>query len=661
MTVPAFPDGGREGRETPVRCDGRALGDHGNRADSLKKQLVMKRLQERMSHDGKVPRDVRTWALDVAGIRPRQLQRWISQVRAGHVDHILAHGDVSDQHEIFRLQRIRAGQRPSAWDCAFNEQLIREIDSYDNPQRAWEVMHARKDHPLFGIGRSTFYAQYAKVRTSVQRGTRESLASMREHEMSARLTTDGEPIWFIDEFDTKTNAYYGGQIVSPRLLWIRDRETGFPESFIVLPHAARSEDTLSVVGLAALGGQFELDGEVVEYSGTPPYLGSDQGGALFSAEVRERLGFVGMRPFVGASRTPQHQGSIEVPHDVFAQALARRQGTRRTPANHSGNPYSTGVADFADVFAACEDVIDWLRSQLRTDTARHAGRTAAEYKRDLLKTGELQLQSVKDAHLAELAEIVDEREHNPKKGVRWNKDDYTSVELAQWGEHETVRVAKFSGNDDILFVRDSSGQFLSIVKRYELFSHDELFAILEAREARRDWVDQANKERAKNQKNGQSPPVRDGGGMSADFRSSVRPDAPLPPEQLVELPQFQRLAEHRDAIELLARLSAEQLQTLTDLLSSQRADDSPAGPAEQESAGESTTSPTAATAGDAADAGSVEALAEAQDQPRRQRPNRARTPRAGAPEPTGITPDALAAGRERRKRRNANNNQGETP
>lgn len=150
--------------------------------------------------------------------------------------------------------------------------------------------------------------------------------------------------WSIDEYDLKVTANHYGLQVEPKVLIVRDRCSGLPLSYVVLPRAATGTDTGVVLAAAAIGYTVthpDDPAREVRVTGVARHLTSDQGGSFLGetgTAAARRLG-------IGLTPVPSHQPQANGDHEVMHQSLLR--GANANPSPPSATTSSTPSASSA--------------------------------------------------------------------------------------------------------------------------------------------------------------------------------------------------------------------------------------------------------------------------------------------------------------------------
>ena len=575
--LPGRPEPRLQAVAEPRLSDGRRKGDHGNRADTRVRDIVMGKLEAAATAGTPVsPAQLADWAL-MAGVGVRQLQRWRKEVLHKHAQGVVDQPlHAVDDIVLYKAREVLDKGARTPFIPALD--VIEEIHTkFATPHKAWLTLSKDPAHPLYGMSRATFYQGLDRVQKGVRAGLLRGVPAMREHTLSLprQMVDQVNHRWSIDEYEVKVEILdpLSGVVEPTKLhvLIVRDEHDDLPRAwrrFLAKPNSA---DAAALIAEAVIG--WEHDG--VQVVGPAEYLRCDQG--FISAEMRRKMAFLGTQLSPAGSYWPDGNGGHERPHRDYGALLRLLPGATKGPEDHTGAPYGKGTyATLAEVDAALEALFDEARFTHRPNTARHAGRTRFELYRDCVEQGMVaDRPQLTDANVAPLAITVGERLANARAGVRFRKHDYLSAEFAEHGYTGPVTVGTLRADDGeapaTLYAFDDDGRFLALLWRRDLIPDAELAYITQLRRERRQYVHTVHRTTHVDRKartnvaplpapSGADPQPLQGSLDAVDHGDLALADT------VAGIPAVQALLADPDALEALRRLTDDELAQLQESL-----------------------------------------------------------------------------------------------
>lgn len=528
------------GKRTVERlCDGRRKGAHGNRASAATRQAVVRNLNDILSLRGAVTTADKEREADNAGVTPRTVNRWWHEevTRKLHqAEQLLTEGAPPSTTAETSGGGSAGGtggpdgainsSRPAAQLVSLPRYLYRHADAdrlqltrseiaffarHTYIKDAIDAIYADPNHRLRHWARSTLYAAYANIAEPVRVGARKGSKAQRQIEATYPITGRDaiNETWSIDEYDLKVTADYNGVLLEPKLLCVRERLSGTPLSWVVLPDAATGADTGKVLAAAAIGYTVphphddpdNPTGRVLRVYGVARHLNSDQGGSFLGAPgvlAARRLG-IGLSP--RASHEPQANGDHEVMHQALAAHFVDGPGSRRTWTDRAGNSLDHGVIPFDEVVAQVEE---FFATYLVSEHTRGelAGRTRLEVYADEVGAGNVfRGHDLTPADEAAVATSVGTRKYDATRGVLFRNQYWLGPELASAARpDETIELRQLL-DPNILYAFTTGdtdgGKFIGILKPRREADLDDVYAVYADRSARQRFVrDNVAKKRA---------------------------------------------------------------------------------------------------------------------------------------------------------------------
>ncbi|GAA2735219.1 hypothetical protein GCM10009867_17040 [Pedococcus aerophilus] len=456
---------GRSAETAPRRSDGHRLGNHGNRAHTLTRTKTITDLKDVLAITGKVTSADKAAVARAAGVTARTVNRWWAaelnrQVQAAHRHAATTTAPIVLPRHLYRYAE------PNKVQLTPDE--IAFVARHTTIRAALDKFRADPTHRLSNYGLSTLYTAYANVAAPVRAGARYGASAGRKIEATFPLTgRDGvNESWSIDEYDLKVTADHYGLQVEPKVLIVRDRCSGLPLSYVVLPRAATGTDTGVVLAAAAIGYTVthpDDPGREVRVTGVARHLTSDQGGSFLGetgAAAARRLG-IGLTPV--PSHQPQANGDHEVMHQSLLRHLADGPGSRRGWTDRAGNRLHHGVLPYDTVLAEVET---WFLTHINTPytSGPRRGRTRLQEYADHLEAGTVfRGHDLSAADEGDVAPEVGTRKYDPTRGIAWQNRYWLSPQLASAANPgQTVHLRQLL-NPDVLYAYDAQGRFLGLL------------------------------------------------------------------------------------------------------------------------------------------------------------------------------------------------------
>ncbi len=550
--------------QQPLSADGRRRGQHGHRIPIPVQRQVRRELAAVVRTGERLPADVVDRAMQLTGATRRTIQRWADDERRRLIVELDEQPELAAEQVLLGLRAIAAGGRPR---FRATRALIEEVTAYPSLAAAYATLHDTPGHPVERVSRSTFYAALADVHPAVGHGRRHGTHRLRETEMHlqrVRRIVRVNESWSTDEFDTKVDVEVGGVLVSPKVVSFRDEATGLPVGYVVLPHAATSDDVVALFGSCVIG--WEADGVAVH--GAPRRVRSDQGAPFISEDTRRRLAYCGTTLDPTASYNPQANGAQERFHRDLLEELMKVRANSRRAKDRRKQPYADGAATFDEVVAAVDAVMANRRFVHRPAGGRHAGQTALQVYGQRVAEGRVERLDVDDAGLAETAlPLRNLRKVEPRKGVYVRGEYFTSYTLAAWGRQQDVQVRVLPAHPEMAFVFDNAGDFIATVWHPDALPAEDALAIIRLREERERWVDGMHKRTAAARGTAAGAAPADDGGRtvipgSPEVSTPAPAAPPLHPATLAAAPELRELLTSPALLTALRALTDEQLAEL---------------------------------------------------------------------------------------------------
>ncbi|QWC83724.1 hypothetical protein KLP28_08675 [Nocardioidaceae bacterium] len=451
----------RQRRSSPTGSR-RGLGDHGKRTSEATRDAAVLFLLERGTITGKVTLDDKKVAARRADVTVRTINTWWRAACELQVEELQpVTGTEPLPSWLYRYQDANDLQLTPA-EVSFFGRFSRTID-------AIRAIHADPTHRLHHYSRSALYGAWDNVSKAVREGARKGSAAQRAIEATWPLTGRERvnETWSIDEYDLKLSARNeNGELIEPKLLLIRDRASGLPLAYSVLPYGARGEDTGVLLAAAAIGYSCpdpRDPSRTVEVSGVARLLVSDQHGNLIGTDAKaaaRRLG-IGNDPI--ASHTPQSNGDHEQMHLSLVGHFADGAGSRRGWKNIADERLDHGELPFEAVVA---EVDDWFATYIATpyQSGPYAGRSRLEVYADLRAQEQVyEGPTLTEEDEGAVARYAGERTYDATRGLHFEGRYWLSNTLADTakpGERITLRQLL---DPDTLYAYDRKGRFIGTV------------------------------------------------------------------------------------------------------------------------------------------------------------------------------------------------------
>jgi transposase InsO family protein len=485
-------------RSVARRSDGHRLGDHGNRASALMKEAVIHDLRDIAAIRGDVTADDLRDAAARADVSYRQVCRWwradlatqLAQHTATGTGQNAAAGEVDGRGNLPRYLYRYA--EPTKFQ--FTRDEIAFIGRHHTAKDGFAALAELPGSRIRHLSRSTLYAAWNNVSPAIRVGIKYGDATQRASEATYPLTGRDQlnETWSIDEYDLKIRADYHGVAVEPKVLIVRERRSGAPLAYTLMPRSATGTDTGVVLAAAAIGFTCthpRHPDRDLRVAGVPRMLVSDQGGAFLGetgASAARRLG-IGLNPV--ASHRPQSNGDHEVMHQSLLAHFAAGPGSRRGWADRTGQRLDHGTLPW-DAVAA--EVADWWMTQLNTPytSGDRKGRTRLEvYADDVAADNTYTGPALTPADEAALAVTVAERSYDNTRGVAYDNRYWLSPELAaaaRDGERITLKQLLDPG---VVYAFDRHGRFIAILTDRAEVDLDDVHGLHADRVARQRFVE----------------------------------------------------------------------------------------------------------------------------------------------------------------------------
>lgn len=487
------------GQRTVERlCDGRRKGNHGNRASAAMKAAVIRSLRETLALTGDVTAADKEHAAQAAGVDPRTVRRWWNdeltrelKTRTGDAGGNLAGRDGGMLPPVDLPRYLYRYAEPGKLQLTPAEAAF--IGQHSTIRDGIDALRDNPDHRLANYGISTIYAAYANIAAPVRVSAKRGAAKGRAIEATYPLTGRDQvnQTWSIDEYDLKVVASYGGVIVHPKVLIVRERNSGTPLSLKVVPVAATGIDTGHVLAAAAIGyttAHPRRPDQDLRVSGVARYFVSDQGGAFLGDDGTAAARRLGIGPLPVPSHQPQANGDHEVMHQSLLRHFADGPGSRRGWTDRAGQRLDHGVLPYETVLA---QVDAWFATYLATEFTKgdRAGRTRLEVYADEVDAGNIHHgHDLTPADEAALASVVAEHAYDPTRGVMWNKRYWLGPELASAATPSERITLKQLLDPDTLYAFDRHDRFIGIVRPREAMDIDDIHDVHADRVAREQFV-----------------------------------------------------------------------------------------------------------------------------------------------------------------------------
>ena len=462
----------RAERHTPRRSDGHRLGNHGNRAGQLTRTKTVNDLRDILTFTGQVTRADKEAAATAAGVDVRSVNRWWSRELDRQFNAARRHGAGHTTDET-----VAVPAHLPAWLYRHAEpgklQLtpaeIAFFAQHSTTKAAIEAVRADPGHRLSKYGTSTIYAAYANVTAPLRRSARYGAKAGRRIEATYPLTSRDtvNETWSIDEYDLKLSSnLLDGAIVEPKVLIVRERCSGLPLSYVVLPGAATGQDTGVVLAAAAIGYTVTHPNDLtrtLHVRGVARHLVSDQG-APFLGDT----GFAAARRLgIGLTPVPSHQPQANGDHEVMHQSLLRHfadgPGSRRGWTDRAGNRLDHGLLPYETVLAEVEA---WFISQVSAQyTSGHRkGRSRLAVYAEHVDSGDVYTgHDLTAEDEGAVAYPVGDRKYDPTRGVQFEGRYWLAPRLANAAKPgDTIRLRRLV-NDQVLYAYDTKGRFLGLL------------------------------------------------------------------------------------------------------------------------------------------------------------------------------------------------------
>ena len=474
---------GRAGDVVARRSDGHRLGNHGNRAPMTMRTKTISDLRDIAAYRGRVTAADKEFAARAAGVSLRSVNRWWSDERERQVQAANEHAQRIHDNNTAGGDGNDAGTQDAApvnlpkWLYRHAEpgklQLtpaeIAFFGQHNSIKAAIDAVRANPTHRLNNYGTSTIYAAHgnvaAPIRTSAKKGAKAGRQIEATYPLTGRDAVNES--WSIDEYDTKVVANYHGQQVAPKMLLVRERASGLPLAYVVLPRAATGADTGVVLAAAAIGYTVTHPGDpttTLHVGGVARHLVSDQGGPFLGEEGvahARRLG-IGLTPV--PSHQPQANGDHEVMHQSLLRHLVDGPGSRRGWTDRAGNRSDHGVIPFETVL---DEVEAWFVAQVNAayTSGPRRGRTRIQVYADHVDAGTTypghELSAADEGAVAYHRGV---RTYDPTRGIAYDSRYWLSPELASTANPGQKIEIRQLLSTDVLYAYDTHGRFIGLLR-----------------------------------------------------------------------------------------------------------------------------------------------------------------------------------------------------
>lgn len=472
-------------RTVERRSDGHRMGNHGNRASSLMVQTVIRQLRDIALIRGDVTADDKRVAAANADVSYRQVCRWWRAEMAYQLNqHDYTPTALIEEHDLDPADRLLALAVSSATVPAdlprylyrhaepdkfqFTPAEIAFIGQHRCTKDGFAALAQVPGNRIVHLSRSTLYAAWANVSAPVRAGAKYGDKAQRAREATYALTGREQvnETWSIDEYDLKIVADYHGVEVHPKVLVVRERLSGTPLAYMLLPRAANGGDTAVVLTAAAIGFTcaHPRDPErELRVAGLGRMLVTDQGGAFFGEEgaaAARRLGIL-CNPI--ESYRPQSNGDHEVMHQFLLRHFIDGPGSRRGYADRADERLDHGVLPWETVVEEMADCWTGILNSVYTKGERK-GRTRLEVYADAVDDGNYYDGiTLTPADEAAMAVVVAERSYDATRGVYYDDHYWLSPELAAAAEPKERITLKQLLDPDVLYAFDRHDRFIGIL------------------------------------------------------------------------------------------------------------------------------------------------------------------------------------------------------
>ncbi|GAA2165150.1 hypothetical protein [Pedococcus bigeumensis] len=485
----------REQKHAPRRTDGRRLGNHGNRADELTRAKTVADLRDILTLTGELTAADKEHAAAAAGVCLRTVNRWWSRELdrqvAFAVNRLPSTSDDATATPAHLPAWLYRHAEPAK--LQLTEAEIAYFARHGTIKAAIDAVRSDPAHRLSKYGTSTLYAAYGNVTAPIRDGARRGAKAGRRIEATFPLTGRDaiNESWSIDELDLKLVAEHHGHQVEPKILIVRERCSGTPLSYVVLPRAATGQDTGVVLAAAAIGYTLTHPNDPtrpLHVGGVARHLTSDQGGAFLGetgVAAARRLG-IGLTPV--PSHQPQANGDHEVMHQSLLRHLADGAGSRRGWTDRTGARLSHGVLPYDTVLELVED---WFVAQLATPytSGPRRGRSRIQVYADHVDAGSVYLgHDLSAEDEGAVAYPVTTRKYDPTRGVHYANQYWLSPQLASAANPgETIELRQLV-NETVLYAYDTRGRFLGLLRPRDEADLADIDAVHAARVRREAFV-----------------------------------------------------------------------------------------------------------------------------------------------------------------------------
>jgi hypothetical protein len=501
-------------RSTITRSDGHRIGNHGNRASSLMKQTVIRQLRDIALIRGDITADDKRNAAASADVSYRQVCRWWRAEMAHQLDEhdytpADLTADLTDEHldanDGWSALGVSSGTKPAdlprylyrhaePGKFQFTPAEIAFIGQHRCIKDGFAALAKVPGNRIVHLSRSTLYAAWANVSSPVRAGAKYGDKAQRTREATYALTGREQvnESWSIDEYDLKIVADYHGVEVHPKVLIVRERLSGAPLAYMLLPRAANAGDTAVVLTAAAIGftTPHPRDPErELRVSGLGRMLTTDQGGPFFGEEgaaAARRLGIL-CNPI--ESYRPQSNGDHEVMHQFLLRHFVDGPGSRRGWADRAGERLDHGVLPWRAVEEEMAEAWAGILNAAYTKGERK-GRTRLEVYADAVDDGNYYDGiTLTPADEAAMAVVVAERSYDATRGVYYDDAYWLSPELAAAAEPKERIILKQLLDPAVLYAFDRHDRFIGILLNREEADLEHVHDLHADRAARKQFVE----------------------------------------------------------------------------------------------------------------------------------------------------------------------------
>jgi hypothetical protein len=299
-----------------------------------------------------------------------------------------------------------------------------------------------------------------------------------------------------------------------------------PAAYDVIPVRCKVEDSCRVIGEAIRGwthDEFRVEGAAA-------FLRTDQASEYLSDELALRTRFVGMGPNPGESYSPGGDGVAESLFGLLDAKIKMIPGTTQWVKDRTGISLPTGEISWEALLEAVDAAFHEIRFVDRFTEGEWEGWTRFEKHRELVQTGELCPEPVKDEDLARLAVPEAENTYDLKKGLSFRGTRYLSNALSDNARKGKMTICTLIDETEI-FVFDRDGQFLGTAWPRHLQDDGDKAAIHAARAMRASIRTNILKQIAADKRAEGAATVRD-----QASRNAVAPTSSEAPDDLPEAP-----------------------------------------------------------------------------------------------------------------------------